>query len=107
MSAALRLSPNLVGSTTRDERFPDCTTHTVLLSDGLTGVNRVVSLLRQRGYVVYSLTAEIAARDNGETKLTVAVVASSERDAGVLAQRLLRLPSVLAVRTRSLGHFST
>ncbi|HKC28827.1 MAG TPA: hypothetical protein VKB75_12520 [Jatrophihabitans sp.] len=71
---------------------------TVLLGDGLTGVNRVISLLRQRRYDVRSVAAEVARPDGHEvTWLTFVISACTEADAALLAERLLRLPTVLCV----------
>jgi acetolactate synthase small subunit len=88
--------------TTFDEtgdESPHALRHTVLLTDGLTGINRVVGLLRQRRYDVRSLTADLeCAEGDGLATLTIVVAGMTERDAALMAERLLRLPSVLAAR---------
>lgn len=78
-----------------------CTrSHTIVLTDGLIGVSRVISLLRQRRYVLRSFIAELA-RDRMMT-LTVVVASETESDTALLGRRLRRMPSVLEVHTTPL-----
>lgn len=76
-----------------------CTrSHTIVLADGLIGVSRVIiSLLRQRRYVLRSCIGELA-RDR-MMMLTVVVASETESDTALLERRLRRIPSVLEVHT--------
>lgn len=97
MSAASPIPPALIDSSAPTDRLR-IHSLTLLLSDGVTGVNRVISMLRLRRYDVRSLTADLACPGHlTETTLRVDVAFSSSQEAALLDQRLMRLPSVLDV----------
>lgn len=76
----------------------------VVLADGLVGVNRIVTMLRQRTCEVMWLRAELStAVAGGGTDSVAVVVAITEHDAALLDHRLLRLPSVLTVQRSRVG----
>jgi hypothetical protein len=84
MTAALLPAPTVTP-------VPDPVTVTVAVTGGLDGIQRVVTLLRGRGYPVRGLTADVDA-DGAALGLTLALTAG---EAELLLSRLLRLPAVL------------
>ncbi|MEU7813138.1 hypothetical protein [Pseudonocardia sp. NPDC049154] len=67
-------------------------TVTVAVTGGLEGVQRVVTLLRGRGYPVRGLTADLADDDTGALGVRLPLTAE---EAELLLARLHRLPAVL------------
>ncbi|WP_433506608.1 hypothetical protein ACQP04_09055 [Pseudonocardia halophobica] len=65
---------------------------TVAVTGGLDGVQRVVTLLRGRGYPVRGLTADLADDDTGALGVRLPLTAE---EAELLVARLHRLPAVL------------
>ncbi|MCE0764632.1 hypothetical protein LWC35_17195 [Pseudonocardia kujensis] len=64
----------------------------VAVTGGLDGVQRVVTLLRGRGYPVRGLTADLADDDTGALGVRLPLTAE---EAQLLVARLYRLPAVL------------
>jgi hypothetical protein len=85
MTAALLPAPSL-------PQAPQPVTVSVAVSGGLDGVQRVVTLLRGRGYPVRGLTADLGADETAAVGLTVPLTAD---EAALLVARLHRLPAVL------------
>ena len=71
---------------------PDHVSVTVAVTGGLEGVQRVVTLLRGRGYPVRGLTADLADDDTGALGVRLPLTAE---EAELLLARLHRLPAVL------------
>ncbi|MCP9955705.1 hypothetical protein [Actinomadura madurae] len=64
------------------------------MSDGLTGVNRIVQVMRQRRYDVVWLRAHVG---RNAVWLADVVVVATEKDVEFFVKRLNRLPCVLKV----------
>ncbi|GAA4690631.1 hypothetical protein GCM10023215_29150 [Pseudonocardia yuanmonensis] len=85
MTAALLPAP------ATSAQAPDPVSLTVAVTGGLDGVQRVVTLLRGRGYPVRGLTADLD-DDTGTLGLTLPLTVE---EAELLVARLHRLPAVL------------
>jgi hypothetical protein len=94
MTAALLPAPAVLAASTAPTApsVPDHVSVTVLVGGGLDGVQRVVTLLRGRGYPVRGLTADLADDDTGALGLSLSL---SAEEAELLVARLHRLPAVL------------
>ncbi|MCE3552336.1 hypothetical protein LWC33_12805 [Pseudonocardia sp. RS11V-5] len=75
-------------------RVPGAVTVAVTVTGGLDGVQRVVTLLRGRGYPVRELTADLADDDTGALGVRLPL---TPEEAELLVARLHRLPAVLHV----------
>ena len=85
MTAALLPAPT-------PPRTADHVSVTVAVTGGLDGVQRVVTLLRGRGYPVRGLAADLADDDTGTVGLHLPLTVE---EAELLVARLHRLPAVL------------
>lgn len=85
MTAALLPAPTAVD-------VPHSVSVTVAVSGGLDGLQRVVTLLRGRGYPVRGLTADLTDDDTGALGVRLPLTAE---EAELLVARLHRLPAVL------------
>lgn len=88
MTAALLPAPVAPDVTT----MPGHVSVTVVVTGGLDGLQRVVTLLRGRGYPVRGLTADLADDDTGALGVHLPLTAE---EAELLVARLHRLPAVL------------
>jgi len=69
--------------------------YSVLTTDGIDGVMRVATVLRQRGYRLREFAADM--REGLVLSTVTCTVSATAEEADLCVQRLLRVPTVVAV----------
>lgn len=69
--------------------------YAVLITDGIDGVLRVATVLRQRGYLVRDFAADV--REGVVLSAVTCTVFATAEEADLCVQRLLRIPVVVSV----------